>query len=251
MNITPLKTEIVGIQTHTLEDVLEKTLPKELAEKSIVVISSKIISLCQGRVVHPDSILKEELLQKEADYYLPPEHRQGASCTIVHHAFIGASGIDESNADGYFVLLPKDPQKEARALHEFLQKKYGVKDIGVIVTDSRSTPLRRGASGVSLGYAGFIGLKDYRGTEDIFGRTMKLEVANHVDALATTAVLAMGEGSEQTPLVLIENTPPHIAFDSLAPSSEELSMLYVPLEEDIFYPIIRHEILKRGKSEAL
>lgn len=248
MKITPLKTEVVGAQTHSLESILTKSLPPSLTEKSIVVISSKIIALCQGRVVNPDDISKEELLQREADYYLPPEHRQGASCTIVHHAFIGASGIDESNADGNFVLLPEHPQREAQNIHAFLQKQYSLTDIGVILTDSRSTPLRRGASGVSLGYAGFIGLKDYRGTQDIFGRTMKLEVANHVDALATAAVLAMGEGSEQTPLVLIEDTPSHILFDSLAPSSEELGMLYVPLEEDIFSPIIRVELLKKGSG---
>lgn len=246
MKITPLRTAVIHNKATTIESFLADALPNNLAEKSIVVISSKIISLCLGRVVHPDEIPKEELLQREADYYLDPEYRMGASCTIVHNAFIGAAGIDESNGEGYLVMLPEHPQQEAEAIHTFLQKQYHLTDVGVILTDSRSTPLRRGASGVSLGYAGFVGLRDYRGTQDIFGRTMKLEVANHVDALATAAVLAMGEGDEQTPVVLIEDTPPHIIFEAGAPKAEELAMLYVPLEEDIFYPIIRTERLKKG-----
>lgn len=249
MKITPLKTEIVHNKSTTVKDLLLQSLPSRIPEKSIVVISSKIVALCQGRVANADHATKEELLQREADYYLAPEDRIGASCTIVHHAFIGAAGIDESNADGYFVLLPENPQQEAWDIHVFLQEHYQLTSVGVILTDSRSTPLRRGASGVSIGYAGFSGLKDYRGTEDIFGRTLKLEVANHVDALATAAVLAMGEGSEQTPLVLIEDTPPHIIFDNNAPTDEELTMLYVPLEEDIFYPIINTEKLQKGLNK--
>ncbi len=244
MKITPITTPKIGNQTHVLEDILRECLPARLPEKSIVAVSSKILALCQGRTEEPQTIDKETLLQKESDYYLPKEFRQGSSCSIVHNAFIGAAGIDESNADGHFVLLPQNPFDEAKNILYFLQKHFHLSEVGVLLTDSRSTPLRRGATGVSIGYAGFEGLKDYRGTDDIFGRTMKLEVANHVDALAAAAVLAMGEGKEQTPLVIIEN-PISITFNQNAPTKEELSILYVPLEEDMFFPIIRHEVLKR------
>jgi dihydrofolate synthase / folylpolyglutamate synthase len=248
MNITAYQTPVVGSKTHNLYQVLHESLPATLSEKSIVVVSSKIIALCQGRVVDGRATNKETLLVQEADYYLPQHLRQGSSCTIVHNAFIGAAGIDESNADGKFVLLPENPQEKAREIQKFLKSTYGVTDVGVILTDSRSTPLRRGASGVSIGYAGFVGLKDYRGTTDIFGRTLKLEIANHVDALSTAAVLAMGEGNEQTPLVVIHDLPEHITFSANAPTEEERAMLYVPLEEDIFYPIIRHETLVKKQK---
>lgn len=246
MNLTPLTTAIIGVQTTTIEEILLSALPASVPEKSVVVISSKIIALCQGAVVSHSSTSKEELLQQHADYYLPKEKRIHGTCTITHHAFIGSAGIDESNADGQYVLLPKDSQKVAQKLSAFLRRQYVVQEVGVIIVDSHSIPLRRGALGISLGYAGFSGLKDYRGTKDLFERPMRIEIANHVDALAAAAVFAMGEGNEQTPLVLIENLPAHFLFDATAPTAQELSTLLVNLEDDLFYPILRHEALRPG-----
>lgn len=248
MIITPLKTEIIGVQTISLEEILLRSLPKNLPEKSIVVVSSKIVALCQGRVVPKENVDKEALLQEEADYYLPKENRLHGNCTITHHAFIGSAGIDESNAAGYYVLLPEDVQKTALSLASFLRSHYQLENIGVLITDSHSTPLRRGALGITLGYAGFQGLKDYRGSKDLFQREMKIEIANHVDALAASAVFSMGEGNEQTPLVLIEKLPEHFVFDTNAPTNDELNTLFVPLEDDIFSPLLRTEILKKGKK---
>jgi F420-0:gamma-glutamyl ligase len=78
---------------------------------------------------------------------------------------------------------------------------------------------------------------------------MYLEIANHIDALAAAAVFTMGEGTEQTPLALITNLPDHCIFDKSAPSAEELAVLFVPLEDDIFFPLIRHEILAKGDKK--
>lgn len=249
MKITAIKTPIIGIETASIEALLAEALPKNLPEKSIVVISSKIIALCQGRTVALESISKEELLQREADYYLPKEHRLHGTCTITHHAFIGSAGIDESNAAGQYVLLPENVQAVAFDLQKFLVEKYNLQNVGVLITDSHSTLLRRGALGISLGYAGFSGLKDYRGTKDLFDREMKMEIANHTDALAAAAVFAMGEGNEQTPLVLIENLPMHFSFEKSAPTPEELETLFVNLEDDIFAPLIRTELLRKGNGK--
>ena len=85
---------------------------------------------------------------------------------------------------------------------------------------------------MALGYAGFKGIRDYRGTKDIFGRTLKLSRTDVADSLATSAVLAMGEGREKQPLAVIENAP--IDFTDKNPSRRELQM---DPKKDIYRPL--------------
>ena len=80
------------------------------------------------------------------------------------------AGIDESNAMGKIILLPKNSFKSAEIIRKKLQNKFGVKNLGILITDSRLFPLRAGIVGVALGYAGFKGIKNYIGKKDIFGR---------------------------------------------------------------------------------
>ena len=245
MIVTPLKTDIVYPVQQTVLRFLDQNL-SHFPERSILAISAKVISLCEGRVVDLSKD-KESLIEEEADYFLPKEFRRfGASGTIIHHAFIGAAGIDESNAAGTYVLLPKDPQQTADAIYNALKKRFAVEQIGILITDSHSTPMRRGASGIALAYRGFVGLRDYRGKPDLFGRKLVMEQANITDALACAAVLTMGEGDEQTPLALIEDIP-NIAFDETAPTKEELSQFFVDLEDDIFSPLIDFHHLQKTK----
>jgi dihydrofolate synthase / folylpolyglutamate synthase len=61
--------------------------------------------------------------------------------------------IDESNGDGKFILLPRDSYESAYTLWEILREKYKLKDLGIIITDSRTIPFRNGTTGVSLGHA--------------------------------------------------------------------------------------------------
>ncbi len=245
MNVTPIKTEKVSPNEQTLISVLDRNL-EHFPDHSILAISAKIISLCEGRIADLSKD-KEALIKQEADYFLPKKFRKHkASGTIIHHAFIGAAGIDESNAAGHYVLLPKDPQQAANTIYQYLKKRFNVKRAGVLITDSHSTPMRRGASGIALAYRGFIGLKDYRGKPDVFGRKLIMEQANIADALAATAVLMMGEGDEQTPLALFENIP-NITFSNTAPTKKELGQFFVDLEDDIFFPIINFKHLKKTK----
>lgn len=247
MKITPLRTEKILPGQASLTKILDTYVGK-FPEKSILVITSKIVSLCEGRLESRDQD-KEKLIHREAAYYLPKKFRQrGASGTITHSAFIGAAGIDESNAAGYYVLLPEDSQKTASAVYRYLKKRFGIREAGVIIADSHSTPLRRGASGIALSYRGFVGLKDYRGKQDLFGRKLAMEQANVADALAAAAVLVMGEGAEQTPLVLIEGTQ-GIAFRKDAPTKKELSEFFVTLKDDIFAPLFDLKRLKKGKGK--
>ena len=141
---------------------------------------------------------------------------------------MASAGIDESNANGKLILLPKDSFRTARNLRNKLQKHYCVKRLGVLITDSRTIPLRAGIIGIALGYAGFCGVKDYRNTSDIFGRKFKFSQTNVADSLATAAVFVMGEGNEQQPLALIKKAP--LKFCDRLNQNE----LRIDLKEDIY-----------------
>jgi dihydrofolate synthase / folylpolyglutamate synthase len=246
MIVTPVKTDIVTPESTSITAFLDHHL-SDFPNRSILAISSKIISLCEGRTAELTDD-REALIAREADYYLPIELRHARfSGAITHHAFIGAAGIDESNAAGRYVLLPKDSWAAAVSIRGYLVERFSIRDAGVIVTDSHSTPLRRGASGISIAYHGFSALKDYRGTPDLFDRLLRMEQANIADALAAAAVLVMGEGNERTPIAVITDLPA-IDFDENAPTDTDRAEFLVDPENDIFSPLFDFSRLKKGGS---
>jgi len=206
MNIKAIKTRKFLPPQDRLEDLLE-VLPS-LKENSIVAITSKVVSITEGRCIklseYPE---KDILVAKEADIYLSRDlvPNKWVMHTIKNNLLIPSSGIDESNGDGYYILWPKDSKKSAKKIWEYLTQKHNIKNLGVIITDSHSIPLRRGLVGISLGHFGFGPLRDYRQDEDLFGRNLIFSMTNIADSLASAAVFVMGEGKEQTPIALIED----------------------------------------------
>lgn len=208
-----------------------------LKERTIICVASKIVAIHQGRCVLMNEVSgKSELIQKEADYAIPAEESPGAhtTLTITEGSIIGSAGIDRSNGNGYYILWPKETHKIAWEIRKFFIERDGLKECGVIILDSHSSPLRRGATGFSIGFAGFQPLKSYVGVPDIFDNQMKTEVENIVDALAGTASVVMGEGSEQTPVALITDLQ-SLVFDEKDYSNE----VVVSLEEDTYYPLTK------------
>lgn len=223
----------------------------KLKENSVVAITSKVVSIGEGRCIpieqFPD---KDKLAIKEADKYLPREAVPHGLImhTIKNNIFVASAGIDESNGNGYYILWPKDPQASAKQIWNYLRKKFQVKNIGVIITDSRLIPLKRGVLGIAIGYFGFKPLKDYRGKMDIFGREFKMETSNMPDSLATAAVIEMGEGDEQTPLATITDIP-DIEFVKTLPKEKKGEYLFkIPEREDIFYPLFSAVKWSKGGS---
>lgn len=209
MLIKPIKTRpFLPPQDNLFELIKGGLTPLRLKEKSVVVVTSKIVSIWQGRCVKIKEIPdKDELIKKEAELYLPREKvpKGWVMLTIKHNIMIPTAGIDESNAKGHYILWPEKPFETANKIYNFIKKEYRLKKIGVLISDSHTVPLRWGTTGIALAYSGFWPLKDYRGKKDIFGRTLKITQSNIADALATAAVLVMGEGKEQTPLAIIED----------------------------------------------
>ncbi|MFA5135649.1 MAG: coenzyme F420-0:L-glutamate ligase [Patescibacteria group bacterium] len=215
---------------------------QRIPERSIVVVASKAVSIHEGRCIPvadvPD---KDALVYSEADKHLPRSKTPHgyAVLTIKDRILIPSAGIDESNAGAYYILWPKKPMRSAKELWQFLRTEYQVKNFGVIIADSHTVPMRRGTMGIAIGYYGLHPINDYRGTGDLFGRKLKVSTVDVVDSLAATAVLAMGEGSEQQPLALITGVP--FATFSARPYQPKgrRSSLHIGWNEDLYGPLLR------------
>jgi len=213
----------------------EKLLPfidkylKNLKENSIVVVTSKIVALSEGRFVDKtDEEAKAKIIEQECEFVLQTKY---VCLTIKDGIVMANAGVDESNGNGKIILLPKDSFESAKKIRNHLRQKHGLKNLGVILTDSRSMPLRSGITGVALGYAGFKGLKDYTKRSDIFDRPFHFSRVDMADSLATSAVLCMGEGNEQCPLALITDAP--VEFCDRTNRNE----LKIDIEDDIYKPM--------------
>lgn len=250
MIVQPIKTKILQPPQDNLLTIIEASL-KSIPEKSIIVITSKVVSIWQGRCIPIDDYDKDELVAEEADLYLPRKATPGAWCmhAIKNNVFIPAAGIDESNADGYYILWPKDVPAAAKKLWDWLRSKYKVKNLGVIITDSHTIPLRRGVLGISLAHYGFNPLKDYRNKPGLFGRKFKMAQTNIADGLAAAAVVLMGEGSEATPLCLITDIPWVTFATKPVISKLPFSSFEIKTKEDMYYPLFSSmPWLKGGKQ---
>ena len=202
---------------------------KKLPEESVIVVTSKIVALSEKRTAVAENFqTKENLIRAESDLAIPTKY---VWLTVKDGMVMASAGIDESNANGKLILLPKDSFKTARNLRNKLRDHYGVRHLGVLITDSRIIPLRAGVTGVAVGYAGFRGIRDYRGTPDIFGRKFKFSRTNIADGLATAAVLVMGEGNERQPLAIIEKAP--VEFCDRVKRAE----LRIDIQEDMYRPL--------------
>lgn len=246
MKVTGIKTRKVLPTDRDLIRFLDENISR-LKERSVVAITSKVAAILEGAVVPMAGTDKKKLIAREADYWLPPRPRSkfNITLTIKNGILAATAGIDESNGDGWYILWPKDPQKTANVARKYLMKKFRLRNLGVIVTDSASRSLRRGTFGIAIAHSGFRALKDYVGSKDLFGRKLKMTKSNHMEALATAAVLLMGEGAEQMPLAIIENVP-FIQFRKNDPSRAELADLRVGMREDLYAPLLKGAKWRKG-----
>lgn len=238
MKITAIKTHKITKDDTDLFKILDQYMG-ELEENTVVAITSKIISICEGRIIPIGSADKDELIKQEAELYLPRSmSKYNFMLTMKYNLLVPSAGIDESNTDGYYVLWPKNPQETANKIRQYLVDKFHIKNIGVVITDSRTMPLRWGVTGTAIAHSGFAALNDLRGTKDIFGRELKVTQVNVMDALAGAAVFEMGEGSEQTPIAVISEVS-SVTFQDRNPSQEELDFLHINVEDDLYAPLLK------------
>ena len=229
MKITAVKTAVFK-EKQNLPAFIFKHLPR-VKEGSIIAVSSKICSLWGGRTA--PAARRAELIKSESSFAL-----KTGLCwfTIKDGMVMTNAGVDESNIKNKIALLPRDCYKTAARLRAALLKKYKIKNLGVILTDSMILPLRAGVIAGAVGYSGFEGVRDCRGQKDLHGRELRMTLVNAADTLAAAAALMMGEGAERSPLTLIENAP--VKFRARAAKLTRAEMKY-PFKDDLYYPFFK------------
>jgi len=227
MKVTPIKTQIFSEGDDLIKFII-KEIPK-ISEGDILVVTSKIVSLGEGRTaVYTNEKDIEKIIKKESQFAM---RTKLVWLTIKDGMVLASAGIDKSNANGKVILLPKDSFNSAKVIRKLLLKYFKIKNLGVIISDSRTLPLRAGIVGIAVGYAGFKGIHRYKGSKDLFGNVLHFSRTDVADSLATSAVVLMGEGNECQPLAIIEGAPV-VYTDKL--NRKELN---IDIKEDMYQPL--------------
>jgi coenzyme F420-0:L-glutamate ligase / coenzyme F420-1:gamma-L-glutamate ligase len=201
-----------------------------LATGDVVVVTQKIVSKAEGRLVeldHADPAAKLALVREESVRVL----RQRGELVIseTRHGFICANaGIDLSNvAAGTAALLPEDSDRSARRIRAGLENAFGIA-LGVIVSDTFGRPWRKGVTDVAIGCAGVAAVIDLKGTLDAGGRELVATEICVADEIASAAELVMGK-DRGVPVAVVRGVP----AEWLRPASVRAEVIRPP-EEDLF-----------------
>jgi dihydrofolate synthase / folylpolyglutamate synthase len=255
MHIEAIKTRSLLPPKDDLLEVLSTSLPP-LKEEEVIAVTSKVVAIWQGRCEPMPKeeaemkARKEALIKREAERYLDKDisYPYSRIFTIYEGIFGSSSGIDESNGNGWFILLPTKADEAAQMIRNHLRTRDDIKKLGVVITDSRPAVMRNGTIGIALGHAGFDPVYDYRGESDIFGRKLRVERQNIADCIASAAILAMGEGAESTPVAIFSGLS-HITWGGEGADDFMLKKA-VPMERDVFAQFLSTQKWHKGGGNA-
>ncbi|MEO5974232.1 MAG: coenzyme F420-0:L-glutamate ligase [Ilumatobacteraceae bacterium] len=210
-------------------DACRKAPNGPLLENDVIVVTQKIVSKAEGRLVpiDPDDPLShKQLVENEAVRIV--RRRGDLIITETKHGFICAnSGIDLSNVErGFAALLPIDSDRSARRIRDIVFASLKVR-VGVIVSDTFGRPWRKGLTDVAIGVAGIAAVVDLRGTPDSLGRIMQVTEVAVADELASAAELVMGK-SAGIPVAIIRGANEEWFRDS------SMSEIVRSPQEDLF-----------------
>jgi len=194
-----------------LAGMLGDALADTLAEGDILVITSKIVSKAEGRIVEADD--REDAITAETRRLVATRAHAGGVTRIVetHTGLVmAAAGVDASNVpDGTVALLPVDPDASALAIATALRARLGI-DVGVILSDTFGRPWRDGQTDVAIGAAGLRVVDDLRGSTDSQGRVLEVTVPAIADELAGAADLVKGKATGR-PVAVVRGLGRYVA----------------------------------------
>lgn len=198
--------------------------PLQVRGGDVVVVTQKIVSKAEGRVVHAEGEGRTAWIERETRRVVA--RRGDLVIAETAHGFVCASaGVDASNvADGFLTLLPEDPDGSADGLRASLSERLGV-DVAVVITDTFGRPWRQGLVDVAIGCAGLPALVDLRGTADRDGRELEATVVALADQVAAAAGLVMAKAAG-VPAALVRGVtaegPPGRGRDLIRPAENDL-----------------------------
>ena len=224
-----MKLEIFGIEglgeivpgddiAHAIHEAL-KTSRDQLLDGDVVVVTQKIVSKAEGRLVEvmPEAEnsstvsasgslpTPSEVVARESVRIL--RRRGDLVISETSHGFVCANaGVDFSNVPaGKAALLPRHPDRSAQRIREGFLQHAGV-EAAVVVSDTFGRPWRRGLTDVAIGCSGILPILDLRGEQDALGRELAVTEVAIVDEIASAAELVMGK-SANIPAAIIRGTP--------------------------------------------
>ncbi|MEX0656689.1 MAG: coenzyme F420-0:L-glutamate ligase [Nitrosopumilaceae archaeon] len=214
----------------------------KLQDGDIIIISQKIVSKQEGRMVNLSLVIPSILADGLAsEYQKSPQivetilsetkrivrMENGILISETKHGFVCANaGVDESNMEkGFATLLPEDPDQSAKNLQEQIQNKTG-KKIAVLISDTFGRPFRMGQINCAVGVSGIEPIIDYAGTKDDFGKTLRVTAIAIADELCAASELVMGK-SLRCPVAVVRN----YKFDT---ATSTVQKLIRPKEQDLF-----------------
>jgi coenzyme F420-0:L-glutamate ligase/coenzyme F420-1:gamma-L-glutamate ligase len=196
-----------------------------LSDGDIVVVTSKIVSKAEGRVVTSD---REAAIDAETVRVVARRGPTRISQTR-HGLVLAAAGVDASNtAPGTVVLLPEDPDGSARRLRKAMAGRTGAR-LGLLITDTMGRPWRAGQTDTAIGAAGLAPLRDHRGQPDTFGNVLEVTMAAVADEVAAAADLVK-QKTTQIPVAIVRGLG-ELVTDADGPGA---TALIRPAAEDMF-----------------
>ena len=181
-----------------------------LRDGDVVVVTSKVVSKAEGRVVHARD--REQAITDETVRVVATREHPGGVLRIVENRLglvMAAAGVDASNTpEGTVLLLPVDPDASARALRAAWQHRFRVR-LAVVVTDTAGRAWREGLADLAIGAAGVVVLDDLRGSHDTHGHELSATVTAVADEIAAASELVRGK-AEGRPLAVVRGLGAHV-----------------------------------------
>jgi coenzyme F420-0:L-glutamate ligase / coenzyme F420-1:gamma-L-glutamate ligase len=200
-----------------------------LADGDCLVVTQKIVSKAEGRLVHldPDDLAARTRLV-ESESVRVVRRRGDLVISETRHGFVCANaGVDLSNVPaGLAALLPVEPDRSAKHIRDAVRALAGV-EVAVVVSDTFGRPWRRGLTDVAIGVSGIAAVVDLRETPDALGRILHVTEVAIADEIAAAAELVMGKASG-IPVAIVRGLEPGWFRDG---SYRELVR---PANEDLF-----------------
>jgi coenzyme F420-0:L-glutamate ligase len=224
MQLFALSTRLIKPGDNLVDVILEavKRQKLEIEDRDLLAIASKAVAVAQKRFVKLSSTEPSEKAKVLAEKYgLEPSFAEvvlqeakkvyggvpKTLLTLKNNMLVANAGVDRKNApEGHVILWPRAPHKSAEKIRREILAKTG-KHVGVLIIDSRITPLRMGTTALAMGIAGFKPVIDCRIEKDLYGKRIYITRHAVADDLASAAHLLMGETTARTPAVLIKNAP--------------------------------------------
>ena len=217
-----------------------------LRDGDVVVVTSKVVSKAEGRVVAAGS--REDAITAETVRVVATRRTPRGLTRIVetsHGLVMAAAGVDASNTPaGTVLLLPVDPDASARTLRASMRAAGGAR-IGVVVTDTLGRAWREGLTDAAIGAAGIAVLDDHRGRLDAHGNTLEMTVTAIADEIAAAADLVCGKASG-LPVAVVRGMSAYVTDDD-GPGASAL----VRRSEDDLFRLGTAEAIEQGRREAV